>query len=102
MDAILFNSQLMQMTLSSLLLTLTLFHLYWRIILPQNLVLKNVKHAALGVLKEDKIHQSTVIVNLMEGELLVLLVLGVHMSYDVTFAEKYDFFNLITSTKEIL
>ena len=28
--------------------------------LPQNSVLKNVKHAALGVLKEDRIHHSTV------------------------------------------
>ena len=38
-------------------------------------------------------------VNLVEGELLVL---GVHMSYDVTLAEKCNFFNLITSMKEIL
>ena len=38
-------------------------------------------------------------VNLMEGELLVL---GVHMSYDVTLAEKCNFFNFITSMKEIL
>ena len=38
-------------------------------------------------------------VNLVEGELLVL---GVHMSYDVTLAEKCSFFHLITSMKEIL
>ena len=38
-------------------------------------------------------------VNLVEGELLVL---GIHMSYDVTLAEKCNFFNLITSMKEIL
>ena len=38
-------------------------------------------------------------VNLVEGELLVL---GVHMSYDVTLAEKCNLFNLITSMKEIL
>ena len=38
-------------------------------------------------------------VNLVEGELLVL---GVHTSYDVTLPEKCDFFNLITSMKEIL
>ena len=38
-------------------------------------------------------------VNLMEGELLVP---GVHMSYAVTLAERCNFFNLITSVKEIL
>ena len=64
-------------------------------------MLKNVKHAALGVLKEDKMHQPTVTawVNLVEGKLLVL---GVDLSYDVTLAEKCIFFNLITSMKEIL
>ena len=35
----------------------------------------------------------------MEGKLLVP---GVNMSYDVTLAEKCNFFNLITSMKEIL
>ena len=38
-------------------------------------------------------------VNLVEGKLLTL---GVHMSYDVTLAEKCNFFNLVTSMKEVL
>ena len=35
----------------------------------------------------------------MEGKLITLCV---HMSYDVTLAEKCNFFNLITSMKEVL
>ena len=38
-------------------------------------------------------------VNLVEAKLLTL---GVHMSYDATLAEKCNFFNLVTSMKEVL
>ena len=38
-------------------------------------------------------------VNLVDNKVLTL---AVHMSYDVTLAEKCNFFNLIISTKEVL
>ena len=104
MEAILLNSQLMQMTL---FFTLDINSL-WLIL---NICDKFEEHSSLKLSVEKcqaccigsaKVRQDAPIncnwANLVEGELLVQ---GVHMSYDVTLAEKCNLFNLITSIKEI-